>query len=169
MLYGTIYILILAIVVAELPLGTQVLKASLMQVSKELEESASMAGASWVYTLRRVVLPLLLPAILAVGLIIFIAAVRDIPTVIFLASPQSRTLSLLMLDYITGAQYGARRGARRVHYAPDHGSRRRGPAPARALAARRLAQNQEICRVRATRTPPGGQRGLAITRARRRG
>lgn len=103
-LYGTIYILILAIVVAELPLGTQVLKASIMQLSKELEESAWMAGASWLYTLRRVVLPLLLPAILAVGLIIFIAAVRDIPTVIFLSSPQSRTLSLLMLDYIAGAQ-----------------------------------------------------------------
>ncbi len=103
-LYGTIYILILAIVVAELPLGTQVLKASLMQMSKELEESAWMAGGSWLYTLRRVVLPLLLPAIVAVGLIIFIAAVRDIPTVIFLASPQSRTLSLLMLDYIAGAQ-----------------------------------------------------------------
>jgi iron(III) transport system permease protein len=103
-LYGTIYILILAIVVSELPLGTQVLKASLMQVSRELEESAWMAGASWLYTVRRVVVPLLLPAILAVGLIIFIAAVRDIPTVIFLASPQSRTLSLLMLDYIAGAQ-----------------------------------------------------------------
>ncbi|HEY7066268.1 MAG TPA: iron ABC transporter permease [Chloroflexota bacterium] len=103
-LYGTIYILILAIVVSELPLGTQVLKASIMQVSKELEESAWMAGASWLYTVRRVVVPLLLPAILAVALIIFIAAVRDIPTVIFLASPQSRTLSLLMLDYIAGAQ-----------------------------------------------------------------
>jgi iron(III) transport system permease protein len=103
-LYGSLYVLVLAIVIAELPLGTQVLKASLMQVSKELEESAWMAGASWLYTLRRVVLPLLLPAILAVALIIFIAAVRDIPTVIFLASPQSRTLSLLMLDYIAGAQ-----------------------------------------------------------------
>jgi ABC-type Fe3+ transport system permease subunit len=39
-----------------------------------------------------------------VALIIFIAAVRDIPTIIFLASPGSRTLSLLMIDYIAGAQ-----------------------------------------------------------------
>jgi iron(III) transport system permease protein len=103
-LYGTIYLLILAIIIAELPLGTQVLKASVMQIHKELEESAAMSGAPWFYTFRRVVIPLLLPAILAVGLIIFIAAVRDIPNIIFLASPQSRTLSLLMLDYIAGAQ-----------------------------------------------------------------
>ncbi len=33
-------------------------------------------------------------------------ASRDIPTVIFLASSKSRTLSLLMLDYITGSEFG---------------------------------------------------------------
>jgi ABC-type Fe3+ transport system permease subunit len=40
---------------------------------------------------------------LAVGIIVFISAARDIPTVIFLATQQSRTLSLLMLDYIAEA------------------------------------------------------------------
>ena len=103
-LYGTVYLLMLAIIVAELPLGTQILKASVMQISKELEDSAAMSGAPWLYTFRRIVIPLLAPAIIAVALIIFIAAVRDIPTIIFLASPQSRTLSLLMIDYIAGAQ-----------------------------------------------------------------
>jgi ABC-type Fe3+ transport system permease subunit len=39
----------------------------------------------------------------AVGIIIFISAARDIPTVIFLATNQTRTLSLLMLDYISDA------------------------------------------------------------------
>jgi ABC-type Fe3+ transport system permease subunit len=39
----------------------------------------------------------------AVGIIVFISAARDIPTVIFLATNQSRTLSLLMLDYIADA------------------------------------------------------------------
>jgi iron(III) transport system permease protein len=103
-LYGTVYLLMLAIIVSELPLGTQILKASVMQISKELEESAALSGAAWLYTFRRIVIPLLAPAIIAVALIVFIAAVRDIPTIIFLASPQSRTLSLLMIDYIAGAQ-----------------------------------------------------------------
>lgn len=103
-LYGTVAVLVVAIVVSELPLGTQVLKASTMQLSKELEESAWMSGATWFYSFRRVILPILKPAVLAVGLIIFISAVREIPTVVFLASSESRTLSLLMVDYAAGAQ-----------------------------------------------------------------
>lgn len=104
-LYGTIYLLIIAIVVSELPLGTQILKANILQVHRELEEAAWASGASWVYTFRHIVLPLLTPAMIAVGLVVFISAVRDIPTIVFLSTFQSRTLSLLMLDYIAGGSF----------------------------------------------------------------
>ncbi len=104
-LYGTIYLLIIAIVVSELPLGTQILKASILQVHRELEEAAWASGASWVYTFRHIVLPILTPAMIAVGLVVFISAVRDIPTVVFLSTFRSRTLSLLMLDYIAGGSF----------------------------------------------------------------
>jgi iron(III) transport system permease protein len=102
--YGTVWLLVLALIIAELPLGTQMLKAAIMQISKELEESAWMSGGSWWFTIRRVMVPLLLPSIVSVGLIVFISAVRDIPTLVFLSSAESRTLSLLMLDYIVSAQ-----------------------------------------------------------------
>lgn len=104
-LYGTVYILILAIIIKELPLGNQVLKASIMQIGRELEEVSYTSGATSVQTFLRIVVPLLKPALFAVGLIVFISAVRDIPTVIFLASSQSQTLSLLMLDYISGEEF----------------------------------------------------------------
>lgn len=104
-LYGTIYLLIIAIVVSELPLGTQILKANILQVHRELEEAAWASGASWVYTFRHIVLPILTPAMIAVGLVVFISAVRDIPTIVFLSTFQSRTLSLLMLDYIAGGSF----------------------------------------------------------------
>lgn len=104
-LYGTIYLLILAIIIKELPLGSQVLKASIMQIGQELEEASYTAGATWIGTFRRIVIPLLMPTLFAVGLIIFISAVRDIPTVVFLASSQSKTLSLLMLDYLAGSEF----------------------------------------------------------------
>lgn len=61
------------------------------------------SGAPWLAGFRRILLPLLKPTLIAVGLIVFISAVRDIPTVIFLSTYQSRTLSLLMLDYMAGA------------------------------------------------------------------
>jgi iron(III) transport system permease protein len=102
-IYGTLYLLILAIIIKELPLGTQISKASVMQIGKELEESSFVSGASSARTFFKILIPLLLPAILATALVVFVSAVRDIPVVLLLSSPSSRPLSLLMLDYIGGA------------------------------------------------------------------
>jgi len=103
LIYGTVSILVLAIIIKEMPLGTQIIKAGVLQISNELEEASNVAGATWLAGFRRILLPLLKPTVLAVGIIVFISAARDIPTVIFLATNQSRTLSLLMLDYIADA------------------------------------------------------------------
>lgn len=103
-IYGTLYLLILAIIVKETPLGTQIAKASVMQIGQELEESSAVSGASGARTFRKIVLPLLLPAVLATALVVFVSAVRDIPVVLLLSAPSSRPLSLLMLDYIGGAE-----------------------------------------------------------------
>ena len=103
LIYGTVSVLVLAIIIKEMPLGTQIIKAGVLQISNELEEASSAAGATWLAGFRRILLPLLKPTMLAVGIIVFISAARDIPTVIFLATNQSRTLSLLMLDYIADA------------------------------------------------------------------
>lgn len=103
LIYGTVSVLVLAIIIKEMPLGTQIVKAGVLQISNELEEASSTAGATWLAGFRRILLPLLKPTMLAVGIIVFISAARDIPTVIFLATNQSRTLSLLMLDYMADA------------------------------------------------------------------
>ncbi|HEY7558593.1 MAG TPA: iron ABC transporter permease [Candidatus Binatia bacterium] len=103
LLYGSVGLLVLAIIIKEMPLGTQIIKASVLQISNELEEASKTAGAPWLTGFRRILLPLLKPTMVAVGIIVFISAARDIPTVIFLATNQSRTLSLLMLDYIAEA------------------------------------------------------------------
>jgi iron(III) transport system permease protein len=103
LIYGTVSVLVLAIIIKEMPLGTQIIKAGVMQISNELEEASSTAGASWLAGFRRILLPLLRPTMAAVAIITFISAARDIPTVIFLSTHQTRTLSLLMLDYIADA------------------------------------------------------------------
>ena len=103
LIYGTVFLLILAIIIKEMPLGSQIIKASVMQISKELEEASTASGASWLSGFRRIMLPLLRPTMIAVGIIIFISAVRDIPTIVFLSTHNSRTISLLMLDYIAEA------------------------------------------------------------------
>ena len=103
LVYGTIFSLVLAMIIKELPLGTQMIKAAVQQIGPELEEASNAAGAGWLDYFRRILLPLLRPTMMSVAIIVFISAVRDIPTVIFLSTHESRTLSLLMLDYIADA------------------------------------------------------------------
>lgn len=102
-LYGTMFLLVLAIIIKEMPLGSQIIKASILQMSKELEEASDASGAPWITTFRRILIPLLMPTISAVGIIVFIAAIREIPAVVFLSTNKSRTISLLMLDSIAEA------------------------------------------------------------------
>ena len=103
LLYGTISLLVLAIIVKEMPLGTQIIKAAVQQISPELEEASYAAGANRLDYLRRILFPLLKPTMLSVAIIVFISAARDIPTVLFLSTHESRTLSLLMLDAMVEA------------------------------------------------------------------
>jgi iron(III) transport system permease protein len=102
-LYGTVSLLILGIIIKEMPLGTQIIKAAVQQIGPELEEASSAAGAGWWKYFRCILLPLLRPTMVSVAIIVFISAARDIPTIIFLSTHESRTLSLLMLDYIAEA------------------------------------------------------------------
>jgi iron(III) transport system permease protein len=104
-IYGTIYLLMIAMVIKSMPFGTQMIKSVLLQLGQDLEEASRVCGGTWIDTFRRVVLPLAMPALITVGLVGFISAARDISTVVLLGSGQSRTLSLLMLDFAAGAEF----------------------------------------------------------------
>lgn len=98
-LYGTLFGIILAIVIRDSPLSTQFFKAGFLQLGNELEESARVCGASWFRSYWRVLLPLLAPTAITVGLLAFLSAIRDISTTVLLYSAQSRPLAILMLEY----------------------------------------------------------------------
>ncbi|MGB7949496.1 MAG: iron ABC transporter permease [Candidatus Binatia bacterium] len=104
-IYGTIYLLMIAMVIKSMPFGTQMIKSVLLQLGNDLEEASKVCGGTWVDTFRRVILPLTMPALITVGLVGFISAARDISTVVLLGSGRSRTLSLLMLDFAAGAEF----------------------------------------------------------------
>lgn len=101
-LYGTVYLMIVAIVIKSMPLGVQMTKTVMLQLGNELEEASRICGASWIETYRRVLFPLLLPMLTVVGLLVFNSAARDISTVVLLGTGDSRTLSLLMLEWAVG-------------------------------------------------------------------
>ena len=103
-IYGTMFALVIAMVIAGLPLTVQVIKAYLMQLAVELEEASQVAGANLFTTFRRILFPLVLPCLIVVGLLEFITSARNISTVVLLATGQTRTLALLMLDFTAGGE-----------------------------------------------------------------
>jgi iron(III) transport system permease protein len=99
-LYGSVWILIVAGVLAGMPLGVQIIKSSLLQLGTELEEASRVAGGSWVATYRVIVLRLLGPALLTVGLLLFVGATRNVSYVALLSTSSNQPLSMLQLNYI---------------------------------------------------------------------
>lgn len=101
-LYGTLYLLILAMVINQMPQGARIMDGTMVQIGRELEEGARVSGASWFYTFRRVLAPLLTPTFLATAITIFLTALRDISLVVLLYSSKWRVLSVLMLEHYIG-------------------------------------------------------------------
>ena len=99
-LYGTTTLLIVAGVIAGMPLGVQLIKSGLLQLGAELEEASRIAGATWWLTYRRIVLRLMAPTLLAVGMITFVGAARNIGNFALLTTSANRPLSMLQLDYV---------------------------------------------------------------------
>ena len=88
--YGTLWIMLIAYVTRFLPYGMRYSSASMLQIHKELEESAAMSGAAWGLTFRRVVLPLLKPGLLAGFIYVMIVSIRELSSSILLYSPGHR-------------------------------------------------------------------------------
>ena len=103
-LYGTLGILIWAFVINYLPYGMRYSAAGMLQIHRELEESAEMCGASPLMRLRRIVAPLLAPALLAGWLFIFLMAARVLSLAILLSGPRSQTMAVTLFDLWTNGQ-----------------------------------------------------------------
>src|ERR687888_554296 len=103
--YGTRWIIFIAYVTRFLPYGMRYSSASMLQIHKELEESAAMSGASWSMTFRRVVLPLLKPGLLAGFIYVMIVSIRELSSSILLYSPGSEVVSIMIWELWQNGQY----------------------------------------------------------------
>jgi iron(III) transport system permease protein len=93
--YGTVWVLVLAYSY-RLAVATRSSRAGLSQLHHELEEAASVAGATWIETVRRVVLPLLAPSLLASFVLLFIVGFREFTMPILLQSQDNLVLSVVL-------------------------------------------------------------------------
>jgi len=104
-IYGTMWIMFIAYVTRFLPYGLRYNTTSMLQIHKELEESASMSGASWGTAFWRIILPLLKPGLMAGWIYIVIVSIRELSTSILLYSPGTEVISIMIWELWENGQY----------------------------------------------------------------
>lgn len=96
--YGTVWILVIAYVTAFLPFGLRYTHPGLLQIAPDLEESGYVSGAHWATVFRRIILPLLLPALFAAWIFVFLISLRELAAAALLYTAQSPVIATTMLD-----------------------------------------------------------------------
>lgn len=105
-LVGTFWILPLAYFVRQLPLVFRNSQASLIQMDDSIEEAAQSLGATWWHSFRRVVLPIIMPGVLAGTLLAFVQGLTEFVASILLYSPSTMPLSVGIWNKMYAFQFG---------------------------------------------------------------
>lgn len=105
-LYGTIWILALAFVARFMPDTVKSLSTSFLQIHRELEEAAWVCGKSTLATIRAIMLPLAAPGVIAAMTLLFVLAIRELGSSLFLYTSNTMVMSVLLLDYYEGGNLG---------------------------------------------------------------
>ena len=105
-LWGTLWILALAFVARFIPDTVKALSTSLMQIHRELEEAAWISGRGLVGTIVSIVLPLARPGVVAAATLLFILAIRELGSSLFLYSSGTMVMAVQLLGYYEGGNVG---------------------------------------------------------------
>ena len=98
-LYGTLWPLFIVILLAGKTTGTQMLKSVFLQMGADMEEAARVSGSGYIRTFFKIWVPLLLPTLILLGTLHFVAAATTTSSIILLATRGTYTLSILALEY----------------------------------------------------------------------
>jgi iron(III) transport system permease protein len=101
-IYGTVWILVLAYSY-RFATTTRLARAGFLQIHKELEEASAASGARWLATQRRILIPLMLPALASGFILLFIVGIREFTIPLVLYSQENVVLSVLLWQLF---QYG---------------------------------------------------------------
>jgi iron(III) transport system permease protein len=105
-LTGTGLIIVLCFMFRNLPVGVRAGTAAFKQLDRSLDEASAMLGASTAQTLRRVVLPLLKPALVAALVYSFVRAITTVSAVIFLVTAENELATTYIIGRVGNGDYG---------------------------------------------------------------
>jgi iron(III) transport system permease protein len=102
---GTAAILIICFVFRNMPVGMRAGIAALAQIDKSMEEASQTMGAGGATTLRRVVLPLIRPAVFTALIYSFVTAMTAVSAVIFLVSARHNMATAYIMGRVEAGEY----------------------------------------------------------------
>jgi iron(III) transport system permease protein len=105
-LSGTAAIIILAYFVRKLAYTFRSVTAALNQLDGRIEEASTICGARWGETMRRIIVPLVAPGILAGGILVFATLIMDLSITILLYSANWKTLAIVMYEQLFDDKVG---------------------------------------------------------------
>jgi iron(III) transport system permease protein len=106
-IYGTIWILIIVYAVARLSYGTRMTNSALIQIHKELEESAQVCGAATGSVLCRVLVPLLAPSLAYAWIWIALLTYRELTLPVVISTSNNLPFSYLVWGFVQASAYGS--------------------------------------------------------------
>ncbi|MPZ55997.1 MAG: ABC transporter permease subunit [Rhizobiales bacterium] len=106
-LYGTLWILLLAYLTIELPAAYQQMQSAFRAVHSELEDASRILGATRLQSLRHVTAPLLRTSVIATWCFIFVSVIRELSAAIILFTSQTKVVSVLIFDLKESGDLGA--------------------------------------------------------------
>ena len=97
-LYGTLWILLIAFVTLALPAAYQQLQSAFRSVHPELEDASRILGATRLRSLWQITAPLLRTSVIATWCFIFVGVIRELSAAIMLFTSETKVLSVLIYD-----------------------------------------------------------------------
>ena len=107
LLYGTLWILFVAYVTKEMPVGYSQSDATFRGIHPELEEAGRILGAGRLRILKEITAPLARSGIIATWCFIFIGVIRELSASIILFTPGTKVISVVIFDLKEEGQFGA--------------------------------------------------------------
>ena len=105
-LYATIWALLIGYIATYLPYGIRPLASAFVQVHAHLEESSLVCGASSLTTMRRIIIPLLIPGIVSAWILMASMFVRELTLSVILSRPGTEVLAVQILRFADDGLWG---------------------------------------------------------------
>jgi iron(III) transport system permease protein len=105
-LYGTIWILFVAYLTKEMPIGFSQAQSTFKSIHPELEDASRIIGANRLITLKDITAPLARSGLIAAWCFIFIGVIRELSASILLFTPKSKVVSVVIFDLKEEGQVG---------------------------------------------------------------